>query len=94
VHADDQHGSADWVARYTFSATKRHVTNRIHASLQFRDELIHRHIDHFLLYAWSEQALGPVGLLLGCRHCCNRACDGRPRHHSSSGSPSGSTVYA
>ena len=65
MHADDQHGSADWVARYTFSATKRHVTNRIHASLQFRDELIHRHIDHFSLYAGSKQALGPVGLLLG-----------------------------
>ncbi len=65
VHADNERGSADWTAHYTFSATKRHVTNRIHASFAFRDGLIQRHIDRFSLYAWTRQALGPTGLLLG-----------------------------
>ncbi len=65
VQADDLRGSAHWVARYTFSATGRSVTNRIDARFSFRDGLIVRHIDRFPLYAWSRQALGPVGLLLG-----------------------------
>lgn len=65
VEADEQRGSAHWTARYTFSATKRHVTNRIDASFIFRDGLFIRHVDRFPLYAWTRQALGPVGLLLG-----------------------------
>lgn len=65
VQADEQRASANWIARYTFSATKRHVTNRIEASFIIRDGLIVRHIDRFPLYSWARQALGPVGLLLG-----------------------------
>ncbi len=65
VQASEQHGSADWTATYTFTSTQRLVTNRISASFVFRDGLIVRHTDHFSLYAWSRQALGPLGLLLG-----------------------------
>lgn len=65
VTADDLHGSARWEARYTFSATGRRVTNRIEASFEFADGAIRRHIDRFDLYAWTRQALGLRGLLLG-----------------------------
>jgi ketosteroid isomerase-like protein len=65
VHADDNIGSADWEAWYTFSATGRKVHNVIDASFEFRDGLIVRHTDHFDLHRWAGQALGIVGRLLG-----------------------------
>ena len=65
VTADDAHGSARWEARYTFSATGRHVTNRIRAQFEFTAGRIHRHVDRFDLYAWARQALGLKGVLLG-----------------------------
>lgn len=65
IHADAQEGSATWVARYRFSATKRPVENRISARFTFRDGKIIRHIDSFNLWRWSAQALGPMGLVLG-----------------------------
>ncbi len=65
VNADDVRGSARWVARYTFSATGRHITNHIAAEFTFRDGLIVRHRDQFSLYGWARQALGLTGLLLG-----------------------------
>lgn len=63
--ADDTTGSAHWVARYTFSETGRPVVNDIRASFTFKDGLIVEHHDKFDFYAWSRQALGPTGLLLG-----------------------------
>jgi ketosteroid isomerase-like protein len=65
VHADATTGSAHWEAWYTFSTTGRQVHNVIDASFGFRDGRIVRHADHFDLYRWSRQALGPAGLLLG-----------------------------
>jgi len=65
VQADDRTGRAHWDARYTFGATGRKVLNRIDAEFEFRDGKIVRHHDSFDFYAWSRQALGPMGLLLG-----------------------------
>lgn len=65
VQADDLQGQATWVAEYTFSATGRHVMNRIQAQFEFRDGLILNHRDHFDFFAWSRQALGWKGAVLG-----------------------------
>lgn len=65
IRADDAGGSAHWEAVYTFSQTGRRVHNRIDASFRFRDGLICEHRDCFDFWAWSRQALGPAGLLLG-----------------------------
>ena len=65
IEADATAGRAHWVASYTYSATGRHVTNRIDAIFAFRDGRIIRHVDRFDLYAWSRQALGAKGVLLG-----------------------------
>jgi ketosteroid isomerase-like protein len=58
-------GSADWTATYTFTATKRPVTNRIHGEYRFAAGQIVEHVDAFSFWAWSRQALGPAALLLG-----------------------------
>lgn len=65
VHADDEGGRAHWDASYTFSATGRHVDNHIDAAFRFRDGKIVEHRDSFSFWAWSRQALGVPGLLLG-----------------------------
>ena len=65
VEADAAKGRAHWVATYTYSATGRRVENRIDATFAFRDGLIVRHEDHFDLWRWLRQALGPKGALLG-----------------------------
>jgi ketosteroid isomerase-like protein len=65
VRADDSSGSADWVARYTFSATGRPVENRVHAEFRFRDGKIVEHRDRFSMWRWSRQALGPPAVALG-----------------------------
>jgi ketosteroid isomerase-like protein len=65
VHADREGGTAHWEARYTFSQTGRFVHNKIDARFAFRDGKIVRHLDQFSFWAWSRQALGPMGLLLG-----------------------------
>ncbi|MDO9091700.1 MAG: nuclear transport factor 2 family protein [Rubrivivax sp.] len=58
--------SAHWEAHYLFSATGRSVINRIDAEFTFgADGLITRHHDRFDFWAWSRQALGTPGLLLG-----------------------------
>lgn len=62
--ADDERGTAHWLADYTFS-TGRRVHNDIRASFRFEDGLIAEHRDVFSFYAWARQALGPVGLALG-----------------------------
>jgi ketosteroid isomerase-like protein len=65
VVADDQAGGAHWEAWYRFSATGRDVHNVIDARFEFRDGLIAAHRDRFDFWAWSRQALGRPGLLLG-----------------------------
>lgn len=65
VQADEDSGSARWEATYTFSGTGRRVHNEITASFRFADGLITEHVDSFDLWAWSRQALGPTGALLG-----------------------------
>ncbi len=63
--ADADAGMARWTARYTFSATRRPVVNRIESLFAFRGGRIVRHHDHFGFWRWSGQALGPAGALLG-----------------------------
>lgn len=65
VQADDQQGSAHWVATYLFSQTGNTVVNRIQANFRFADGKIVEHRDHFDLWRWARQALGAKGLLLG-----------------------------
>jgi hypothetical protein len=58
--------SAHWEAHYLFSATGRSVINRIDAAFEFDAQgRITRHRDRFDFWAWSRQALGTPGLLLG-----------------------------
>ena len=65
VSADETSGQAHWEAHYRFSATGRLVHNRIDAQFTFRDGLITSHRDRFDFWAWSRQALGAPGWLLG-----------------------------
>ena len=58
--------SAHWEAHYLFSATGRTVHNKIDAEFEFdSSDLITRHRDRFDFWAWSRQALGAPGVLLG-----------------------------
>lgn len=64
--ADAQTGQAHWEADYRFSATGRRVHNVIDGVFAFNAQgLITRHRDRFDFWAWSRQALGVPGLLLG-----------------------------
>jgi len=65
IEANDETGSARWIAHYTFTQTGRPVVNDIRASFRFADELIVEHRDRFDWWRWARQALGPPGLLLG-----------------------------
>lgn len=65
IRADAHEGRAHWEAHYRFGATGRLVHNRIDATFVFRDGRVVRHIDQFGLWAWSRQALGVPGWLLG-----------------------------
>ena len=65
VKADENSGSATWIATYNFSKTNRQVVNKINAKFQFRDGLIIQHTDHFDLWKWSRQALGLSGVIFG-----------------------------
>ena len=59
-------GSAHWEAHYLFSATGRLVHNKIDANMVFDERgLIVEHVDRFDFAAWSRQALGAPGWLLG-----------------------------
>jgi ketosteroid isomerase-like protein len=65
VQTQGDQGSARWVAKYTFQATGRPVTNDIRASFRFAEGKIIEHTDAFDLWRWTRQALGPVGVVLG-----------------------------
>ena len=65
ITAHDDRAAATWEARYTFSETRRRVHNVVEAHMTLVGGLIDRHDDHFDLWRWSRQALGPAGLLMG-----------------------------
>lgn len=65
IKADENSGSANWVATYKFSQTNRKVINFIHADFEFQDGLIIKHYDDFDIWKWSKQALGFAGFMLG-----------------------------
>jgi ketosteroid isomerase-like protein len=63
--ADEDSGSAHWIAYYTFTPTGRKVTNDIRAKFRFKDGKIADHVDDFNFGAWAKQALGPpLGTLI------------------------------
>ena len=63
--ASETTGSANWIARYTFGATGRHVVNDVRATFRFSDGLITDHVDEFDFRRWARQALGIRGVLIG-----------------------------
>lgn len=65
IQATEHSGSANWEARYTFSQTGRPVHNQVRARFTFQDGLIRTHHDEFSFWRWAQQALGPMGWLLG-----------------------------
>jgi ketosteroid isomerase-like protein len=65
IHFDGKEGYAHWEAHYTFSQTGRKIHNIIEAEFEFRDGKIIRHTDRFNLHRWAQQALGPVGYIMG-----------------------------
>lgn len=65
VQADDQKGTAEWEAFYTFSRTGKKVHNKLKSTFEFRDGKIHVQEDIFNFWSWSSQAFGIVGLLMG-----------------------------
>jgi ketosteroid isomerase-like protein len=63
--ADDEAGSAHWIAHYTFGASGRPVVNDIQASFRFAaDGRIADHVDEFDFRRWASQALGAKGHLV------------------------------
>lgn len=66
IEADERTGKAHWEAFYRFSATGRMVHNIIDGTFEFDAlGLIKKHRDRFDFWAWSRQALGAPGMLLG-----------------------------
>jgi ketosteroid isomerase-like protein len=65
VQADEEYGTCDWKASYTFGKTGRRVVNNIRAHMRFKDGKIIEHTDQFKLSKWCRQALGWRGVLFG-----------------------------
>ena len=65
ISADENSGSAEWIATYPFSASGNKVVNHITADFLFENGKIVRHRDHFNFHKWAGQALGLSGKLLG-----------------------------
>ncbi len=65
VKADENTGSAHWIAEYTYGQTGRKVVNKISARFEFRNGMIIKHTDHFNLWRWTQQAIGWKGYLMG-----------------------------
>ena len=72
--ADEQTGSAHWIARYTFS-TGRPVVNDIQASFAFADGLIADHVDDFDFRTLGQPG---AGCRAGSRSRCCRRCAAKP----------------
>lgn len=65
IVSDNNTGTANWEAYYTFSITGKKIHNIIKSEFEFKDGLIIKHTDTFDLYKWSKQALGFKGVLIG-----------------------------
>lgn len=65
IEANEENGSANWEAWYTFSQTGRQVHNKISAKFVFKDGLIIEHHDSFVLRKWASQAFGFKGRIIG-----------------------------
>ena len=65
ISADDEYGSAQWIATYRFGQADRQVRNVIYAEFQFQEGRIIRHSDHFSFWRWAASALGVSGILFG-----------------------------
>lgn len=65
INANDNNGSAEWFATYTFSQTNRKVINYVSARFEFENGKIKKHVDSFNFHKWASQALGTKGYLLG-----------------------------
>jgi len=63
--AGESAGSAHWIARYTFAPTGRPVVNDVQTRFRFAEGKVIEHVDRFSFWAWSRQAFGALGLLLG-----------------------------
>ncbi len=65
VKSDEEYGTCNWTAIYTFSKTGKRVVNKVKAHMRFKNENITEHTDEFDLYKWSRQALGLPGIIVG-----------------------------
>ncbi len=65
ANADEQKGSAIWVASYQFSKTGRQVKNRIKTEFDFQNGKVVRQKDRFPFWKWTRMALGLPGFILG-----------------------------
>jgi|TARA_Y100000385_G_C13104310_1_gene646571 predicted alpha-1,6-mannanase (GH76 family) len=63
IWVDENYGGAKWVAKYKFG--NRPVTNFVTARFKFSEGKILEHSDHFDLWKWSRQAIGPIAYLIG-----------------------------
>ncbi len=62
---DEEYGTCNWVATYTFSKTGKRVVNKIKAFMKLKDGKITEHSDAFQLSTWAAQALGWKGVWFG-----------------------------
>lgn len=65
VTGDENSGSAEWTAVYTFSASGRKVVNHVKAEFRVENGKFTQHTDTFDFHKWASQALGFKGWLLG-----------------------------
>lgn len=65
VQSDEEYGTCNWTASYTFTNTNRKVVNRVKAHMRFRNGKIIEHSDQFRLSNWCRQAFGFPGWLFG-----------------------------
>ena len=65
ITSQGDQATAHWEAIYFFSKTRRRVHNKIDASFLIKNGKILKHNDYFSFYAWSSQALGIPGYVLG-----------------------------
>ena len=63
--ADEQSGTARWIATYTFAQTGRRVVNDVRSRFRFENGLIVEQHDEFDFRRWVGQALGLQGKVLG-----------------------------
>ena len=79
VQSEDEYGSCNWIATYTFTATGRKVVNKGKARFSFREGKIAEHQDEFSLWKWSSQALGLPGMLFGATSLFQKKIRGNAR---------------